>query len=49
MDPASQSNIGHLEATIAEMSPSVVMPVTTAQAHDAEPASGKDNVAATYV
>ncbi|KAI8947101.1 hypothetical protein F4801DRAFT_562255 [Xylaria longipes] len=49
MDPASESNTGHLEATIAEMSPSVVMPVITAQAHDAEPASGNDTVAATPV
>ncbi|KAK5624870.1 hypothetical protein RRF57_000586 [Xylaria bambusicola] len=51
MGPASESNIGHLEATSGGMNPSVAMPVVTAQAHDAESASGKgkDKVAAMYV
>ncbi|KAI0436577.1 hypothetical protein F4803DRAFT_541766 [Xylaria telfairii] len=48
MGTASESNIGHLVATLAEMN---AMPVVTAQDHDAEPAPGedKDKMAATPV
>ncbi|KAI0815535.1 hypothetical protein GGR55DRAFT_629261 [Xylaria sp. FL0064] len=54
MHPASESSTGHLEATIAEVSQSVGIPVTAAQAMEApgrtqaaETSTGKDRAAAT--